>query len=233
MPDQSRCRNRINHAERRAFMNGELPVPHIAILDNDPITLRGLTAIIEDAGVGHVAWTETSNGQAVRRCLDPNDTTDLLLVDMYLGSQSGADVCSAIRTRTKAVALLAVTSFPVDQYERTAALAGAQGIVSKADIPAMLAAIRTTAAGGTWGRYFDTCDIAHIRMRHRPQRTLLSERETSVMNLMATGCSVRDAATQLGITESAVKTFLSRAKAKLNASTLRRAVAIWTGEADA
>lgn len=205
----------------------------IAILDNDPFTLEGLEMILGNETGIRVLWTSCAPTETVSRCLDPETRPDVLLMDMSLGEkESGAWVCRRIRKRTSAVPILAMTAFSLDYYIKDASLSGAQGIVAKTDRAGMRHAIRTIASGGTWGPMFDTTTIAHIRLENQPTRKLLTGRESEAMNLAATGLRLRDVATRMNVSESTVKTLIAKAKSKLGATSLREAVAIWTGEAD-
>lgn len=205
----------------------------IAILDNDPFTVQGLSAIVESVGGMRVAWTSQSADEAIRCCLAVDTRPDLLLTDMSLGNGwSGADVCMRIRRRLGTMPILTITAFPVGFYARDAALAGAQGIVSKTDRGAILNALRTVLLGGTWGDLFDNASIAHIRAMNQSEHALLSAKETTVMNLLSRGLSVDDIAERMQVSASTVKSFISRAKRKLGAASLREAVAMWTGDAN-
>ena len=206
----------------------------IAILDNDPFTLEGLKTILGAEPEIRVAWTSSSPSETVSRCLDRASRPDMLLLDMSLGEKdSGASVCRRIRKNTSAVPVLAMTAFSLDYYVKDAALSGAQGIVAKTNREGMRHAIRTITSGGTWGPMFDTTTIAHIRLKNQPMRKLLTGRESEAMNLAATGLRLRDVATRMSVSESTVKTLIANARSKLGASSLREAVAVWTGERDA
>ena len=205
----------------------------IVLLDDDPFALESMALIIDSFPDCRVLWRTQDAKQAIDCCLTPSDRPDVLLLDMSLGlGWSGVDVCASIRRRTDAVPVLAITSFPVHRYSKTAALAGAQGIVSKSDRTQMASALRTVANGGTWGDMFDNALISHIRLRQQPQQAMLSQKESTVMNMLVTGSSVSDVAETMQCSESTVKSFLSRAKKKLGASTLRKAIALWTGESN-
>ena len=206
----------------------------IAILDDDPFALESLAAVLDGMEGFHVAWTSRLAKETVERCLAPDARPDVLLLDMSLGTgSSGAAVCRRIRSATASVPILAMTSFALSYYRKDAAISGAQGVISKTDREGMTHALRTVAAGGTWGEMFDTSPIAHIRMRERQPKQPLSEREIDIMNLLAAGRSINDIAIRLDVSASTVKTLTSRAKRKLGAVSLREAVAIWMGEADA
>ena len=123
----------------------------VAAVDNDTMALLALRGIVPQLLPGaRWLWGVGSASEAVDRALDPETRPRLLLVDMSLDDGTGVGVVRRIRERTDRVAMLAVTAFDVRTYAARAAQAGAQGIVSKADVPAMSAALRTVAAGGTY-----------------------------------------------------------------------------------
>jgi DNA-binding NarL/FixJ family response regulator len=206
---------------------------HIALLDNDPITLYGLSSIIRQAGIGKIMWGLQSGHEAVVRCLGKDERPDLLMVDMSMEGVTGVDVCMQVRRKTASVPLLAMTSFSTAHYARRAAEAGAQGMVSKSDEHALIKAMRTVMGGGVWGEGFEPAATAHIRVKnhHDEPRFLLSDREIEAMNLLAKGCSTARTAELMQVSQSSVKSFVARAREKLNAKTMREAIALWTGEA--
>lgn len=124
----------------------------VAAVDNDRMALLALKAIVPQLLPGaRWLWGAQTADEAVARALDPETRPKLLLVDMSLGESTGVEVCRRIRLRTDRVALLAVTAFQTHDYADRVAEAGAQGIVSKADMPRLMQAVRTVAAGGVYG----------------------------------------------------------------------------------
>ncbi|RSX55295.1 response regulator transcription factor [Bifidobacterium samirii] len=123
----------------------------VAAVDNDRMATIALQGILPQLLPGaRWLWSAATADEAVRTALAPDTRPDLLLVDMSLGESTGISVCRRIRSRTNRVPMLAITAFSVDTYADRAATAGAQGIVSKADIPLLARALRTIAAGRTF-----------------------------------------------------------------------------------
>lgn len=123
----------------------------VAAVDNDRMALLALKGILPQLLPGaRWVWEARTADEAVRMALDPQTRPKLLLVDMSLGETTGVSVCRAVRTRTDRVLMLAVTAFATSDYADRVAAAGAQGIVSKADVPRLAAALRTVAAGGVY-----------------------------------------------------------------------------------
>lgn len=123
----------------------------VAAVDNDRMALLALRGILPQLLPGaRWTWGVQTADEAVAAALDPDTRPRLLLVDMSLGESTGVAVCRRIRMRTDRVLLLAITAFSTATYADLVAEAGAQGIVAKADVPRLAAALRTVAAGGTY-----------------------------------------------------------------------------------
>ncbi|PLS30890.1 two component transcriptional regulator, LuxR family [Bifidobacterium margollesii] len=123
----------------------------VAAVDNDTMALLALQGILPQLLPGaRWLWGVGSASEAVDRALDPETRPRLLLVDMSLDDGTGIGVVRRIRERTDRVAMLAVTAFDVSTYAARAAQAGAQGIVSKANMSSLATALRTVATGGTY-----------------------------------------------------------------------------------
>ena len=203
----------------------------IALLDNDPITVAGLSGMLLHKGFGSLIWTDCDAKSALRRCFDPQSRPTLLIVDMSMKPLSGTDVCRRLRRRLVTPSVLIITSFDIVQYAQEAVAAGAQGIVSKTDFDSISDAIRTVSFGGTWGMGFETAKMAHMRIsRLSNEYALVSGREAEVLDLLSQGLSVKDLASMMKITEASAKSYVLRARHKLHAATLRELVAKWTGE---
>lgn len=212
-------------------MNRITEQPTIALLDNDPITLDGLSHLVEREQLGAVIWATSSARQAIRDCCDPSSRPDLLITDMSMRPISGREVCLKIRRRLAHPAILAITSFPLTVYAQEASIAGAQGIVSKADAATLANAARVISAGGTWGSGFEPAALAHVRLASQTKdANALSARESEAVNLLSQGYSIVVVAARMNVTESAVKSYIARAKAKLGAASLRSLIATWTGD---
>lgn len=98
----------------------------------------------------------------------------------------------------------------------------------------IIEAIRTVAAGGTWGEGFQTAAAAHERLSGQriPRQFLLSDREAETMNLCSRGLDTAQIATDMQVSVSTAKTYLTRAVHKLGIASRGQAVALWTGASE-
>lgn len=128
---------------------------------------------------------------------------DVLLSDIQLdGHAEGLAIVDAARGGRPAVLLL--SGFEQASLVRAALERGAAGFLSKAaDVPEILAAIRTVAAGGT---VFTAAALQQSRTaRRRP-----SDRELQVIALVVAGATNAEVAAALGLSEKTVESHLRR-----------------------
>lgn len=218
-----------------------------AVVDNDRMALLALKGILPQLlPSSRWMWGVQTAQEAIRKALDPQTRPRLLLVDMSLGETTGIGVCRSIRQRDDRIALLAVTAFSTETYAERAAQAGAQGIVSKADIPQLASALRAVASGGTFSP-MPTVSFLPVQQAHaalvgnrttdkhddssdddaRQPFPKLGAKEAETLHLLSRGLTYEQIAAQWGVTTSTVRTHAHRAVEKLGAHSLAHAMALW------
>lgn len=101
----------------------------VLLVDDSALALQGLKTILEEHRnivIVGTARTPDDAITAVRRC-EPN----VVLLDVYVGSASGIDLCESIRRTFPHIAILFLTAYPDTAFLRSAIHAGAQGYVLK------------------------------------------------------------------------------------------------------
>ena len=207
-------------------------VTTIAIVENDAITRRALANWITGLSDFAVLWEADTGLKALQLSCGDERWPDVMLVDMSLGDMPGTSVCRRVRATTAGCPLLAMTSFPIERYEREVADAGAQGIVLKSQTDRFRRALEAVIAGGTYPEtgavVFDTCEAAHNRIRgHAVPRPILSSQEAAVLDLLIDGHSYDEIGRMLHVKAVTVRTYMARAEAKLQASTQAQAAVRW------
>lgn len=207
----------------------------VAVVDNDPLTLKLLVQILPRGVPGlQVIWYTQSGGEAARKCTNADLAPDLLMLDMSLNDgESGLSVCRLIRSNTASVPILGITSYSLEHYAAKLAEAGAQGLCTKSETSMIALAIERIRRGGTFssvaGVQFDTAARAHERLAQAEaaKEPRLSIREAQILDLLSQGRKYSQIAEEFGVAESSIRTQSHRAVKKLNASTLSQAIAIW------
>ncbi len=154
---------------------------------------------------------------------------DVVLLDFDLGDEQGSQFLPAARDIGYAGRILLVTA-GMNPVQSSAALkAGASGIFLKHNSPSALAnAIRQVAKGELWvdpkliHEMADGLPKAEERGPHRP----FTQREQTVLRGLFEGLTNKEIATQIGISEGAVKATLQQLFQKTNVRTRSQLVRI-------
>ncbi|MEQ0564004.1 response regulator transcription factor [Amycolatopsis sp. NEAU-NG30] len=146
-------------------------------------------------------------------------TPSVVVLDRAVLNAEGVTVAGDIArcARRPAVVLLADAYRPRDIVP--AAKAGVRGyVVDGSGGCAWAPVVRAVAAGGGWlapAAAGELLDAFRARNPDR-QRIPLTDRELSVLRLVAQGCSNLEVATRLGLSQSTIKTHVSRMLSRLD-----------------
>ena len=146
---------------------------------------------------------------------------DIVLMDIRMPELDGLEATRRILAADPTARVLILTTFNLDEYVYQALQAGASGFVLKDDPPEQLiSAVRTIAAGDALlSPAVTKTVIRHFARLHRdppppPVRTL-TPRELNVLKLLARGLSNAEIGRELFISETTVKTHVTRVLQKL------------------
>jgi DNA-binding NarL/FixJ family response regulator len=187
----------------------------LLLVDDHGIVREGLRALLDD-GEEFVIVGEAGNGdeacEAVRR-LQP----DIVLMDLKMPGMAASDAIRVIRATTPNVKVIALTSYAEDGQVREIMAAGAAGYILKDVTRAdFVTALRTVANGQTWLHPLAQRSLVEqLRNRQADPIALLTQRERSVLDLIARGMSNRQIGDELHLTEGTVKGYVSTILAKL------------------
>ena len=196
----------------------------LMIADDHPVVRDGLRGIFEASGEFDVI-AEASNGrEAVDRAAALNP--DVVLMDLRMPLLDGVSAIRELSRRGVASRVLVLTTYDTDGDVLPVVEAGATGYLLKDAPPDEL--LRGARAAARGESVLAPSVAARLLGQVRePAREPLSQRELDVLGLIARGCSNREAAAKLYISEATVKTHLLHLYAKLGVSD--RAAAVATG----
>jgi DNA-binding NarL/FixJ family response regulator len=144
---------------------------------------------------------------------------DVAILDLAMPEMNGLAATKAIKHVVPQVRVVALTRHADDAYVQELLSAGASGYVLKqSPIEELLKAIRAVAAGE---RYLDSTLVARnakaylSRYSSEPSRPPITDREASVLRLMAIGHSNKEIATALDIAVKTVEVHKANAMRKL------------------
>jgi DNA-binding NarL/FixJ family response regulator len=198
----------------------------ILLVEDQTLMRQGLKTILDLEAGFKVVGAANDGEMGVRLALELRP--DIILMDVQLPGQNGVESTAAICAAWPEAKVIILTTFDRDDYIFHGIQAGAFGYLLK-DTPAdnLIETIRRVNAG----EIFIQPQIASRALRElaRPQTnplTPLSEREREVLVLIAQGCSNREIAERLIITEGTVKTHVSNIMGKLQAENRTQAANI-------
>jgi len=192
------------------------------LLADDHVTMRHGLKLLIDSQADMKVVSEASDGRAAVQnavALKP----DVVVMDISMPGMNGLEATRALKQQRPAVAIVALTRHGDDAYVQELLRAGVSGYVLKQSAPTeLLQAIRAAAAGG---QYLDSTLTARVTARvlgradrvNRPAATL-SDRESDVLRLIASGYSNKEIAGQLSLSVKTVEAHKANAMRKLGLS---------------
>lgn len=185
----------------------------VLLVDNHPLVLDGLKAILET--YDHVMVVGAA--PSARIALDIARTTapDVVLMDINMPELNGLDAIELFKEQSPSARLLMLSMHDSREYISTSVMYGASGYILKdVSTEEILKAIETVAAGGT---FFSTgvSDVLLERGPHGQKNKALTTREQDILLLIAAGKSNKDVASTLDISARTVETHRKNIKRKL------------------
>lgn len=199
----------------------------VLLVDDQSIVREGLSSLLQTHPDLEIVG-EAENGKvAVERSLVLRP--DVVLMDIRMPIMDGIAAIRVLAKEAPEIKILVLTTFDDDQYVSQAMAWGAQGYLLKDTPSADLAqAIRSIHQGYTQlgpGLFAKTMSPSHpvtndsnaeLPATIPPELAELTAREKEVLQLIATGYSNREIATELYITERTVKNHVNSILRSLN-----------------
>lgn len=187
----------------------------VLLIDNHPLVLDGLRAVLETYEHLAVVGTAVSAMAGIDAAVAARP--DVVLMDINMPQINGIDALELFKEKQLSARVLMLSMHDSREYISTSVMYGAAGYILK-DVATeeIVAAIETVAAGGI---YFSS-GVRDVLMEGSSGRLkALTTREQEVLLLIARGKSNRDAALALDIAERTMETHRKNIKRKLDIAT--------------
>ncbi len=204
----------------------------VVVVDDEPLVRMGIRAVLErQAGIEVLA--EASNGlealQVCRAC-----APDVVLMDIRMPVLDGVAATERLLAEARPPRVVVLTTFDVDEQVYAALRAGASGFLTKDSPPEQVAdAVRGAARGDTLlSPRITRRLIASFTRQPAPQSGVperlreLTVRELDVLTAIARGLSNAAIAGELFLSETTVKSHITRIFAKLGLADRAQAVIV-------
>lgn len=193
----------------------------VVLVDDHPLLRQAVASMIgsqDDLDV----MAEAGSIAEARVALNP--LPDVLVVDVSLPDGSGLDLVREVRGRTHQIGIVVLTMHDDDDVVIAALDAGASGLVLKSAPSADIVAAVRRAIDAPLNFHAEGLGRALRASRNKPARPVLTPRESEVLQLLADGLSVGAIGRRLYLSESTVKTHITKIYDKLGARNRASAV---------
>lgn len=200
----------------------------LAIVDESEFLRLGLQLAIETSGdievIGDFAPGEET--VAEMEWLRP----DVILLNMRWPATEGLAACREIREAVPSTKVVMLSSTECEEEILASIMAGASGhVFTNASKEELVRTIRVAASGGS---YFDRSVTESVLGRLRelngesvPVADQLTERELSILALMAEGCGNGEIGVRLNLATSTVRNNITQIRSKLNMDSRSKMIA--------
>ncbi|MFN3964381.1 MAG: response regulator [Silanimonas lenta] len=191
------------------------PRTRIALADDQALVLKGLSALLLE--LGFEIALESPDAERLLAAL-PQRPVDVIVSDIRMPGLGGIGLVQQLRERGDATPVILLTTFDDSALMLAAIEAGAQGFLLKDAAPEDLQdAIARVARGETLLQPVSLGPVRALIPGQAPgPRTHLTEREASILKLVAGGYSNKEIGRVLHLSEGTVKNYISDLLVKLD-----------------
>jgi DNA-binding NarL/FixJ family response regulator len=191
----------------------------LLLCDDHAMFRQGLKGLLEIEDDVRVIGEAATGREAIRYALETRP--DIIVMDIQMPELDGVRATQAILGEFPEAKVIILTMYRQDRYVFEAIKAGARGYMLKdADSSELIGAIRRVAEGETLlGAEMAASILDEFKKvkEELPSETVseLTEREATILRLLAHGCSNQQIADKLGVSEKTVRNRLSEIFSKL------------------
>jgi len=201
----------------------------VMLVDDQNLVRSGVRSLLELADHIEVI-AEASDGEQALMILAELQP-DVMLLDMRMPVKSGLDVLRESKQLEQQPPTIILTTFDDDELVLAGIRAGARGYLLKdVSLEQLVEGIETVAAGGSivkpafTERLMEGLTGMHTGFDSLEQPDPLTNRETEILRLMASGFSNKEIASSLEVAEGTVKNHVSSILSKMGVRDRTRAV---------
>jgi two-component system invasion response regulator UvrY len=188
----------------------------ILLVDDHVVVREGLKQIVADIPDLFVAGEAGTAQEALQKAL--SEKYDLIILDITMPGASGLDILKDLTTQKPGSKILVLSMHPEERYALRVLKAGAMGYVTKDRAPTeLIEAVQTVLQGRRYvgPSLAEKLATDKVFTDERPAYMVLSDREYSVMLMIASGKTMTDIAKELSLSIKTVSSYRRRILVKM------------------
>lgn len=195
------------------------------LLADDHALIRDGIKLVFESYTQTADFFETNNYPDTLESVNNNPDLDLIMIDLFMPGSSGTDGINLIRQSAPCTPIIVLSSSEEIDHVKTALKLGANGYIPKSSSnEILLSAINLVMAGGIYIPAQILNEAVDTSAVEKTLSSLLTDRQTQVLELMAQGKTNKAIAKIMNITDNTVKSHISIIFTHLNATNRTQAV---------
>jgi two-component system, NarL family, invasion response regulator UvrY len=189
---------------------------NILIADDHAALRKGVIQILREE-LPDARFGEASTTSETLDCLYRQEW-DVLILDIFMPGRGGLETLDFLRREYPNMPVLVLSSAPEEQMALRILKLGANGYLNKQAAPEeLVTAVKKVFSGGEYVSPRTAERLAvDIGRKERAPIEKLSDREFTVLQLLAAGKSIKEIASELSLNAKTVSTYHARIRHKLN-----------------
>lgn len=192
----------------------------ILIADDHPIIRKGLSQIIKDEPDMEVIAEVSDGFEALEKLR--NHKFDIAILDISMPKKTGVEILEQLKLEKVKTRILILSVYSEEQYALRVIRTGAKGYLTKESAPdELVKAIRKIIDGETYiSSIIAEKVLSDLIVDNKKVHETLSNREYSVMLMIAKGMTLKEMSYQLNINIKTISTYRKRImdKMKMNSN---------------
>jgi len=186
------------------------------IIDDHAIVRKGLSQLLKEEFADAEIAEATDDNEVYQKT--KNNIWDVILLDISMPGRNGMDILKQLRSENIKAPILVLSMHQEEIYGPRVLKAGANGFLNKESATEeLIAAVHRVLAGRKYispalaEKLADGLNMPNDRSAH----DLLSDREMQVTQMLASGRTVSEIATELSLSVNTISTYRNRILEKL------------------
>jgi DNA-binding NarL/FixJ family response regulator len=197
----------------------------VSVIEDDQHYREGLEQLIEGSDYFRLLHSYRSAEEAISHIVQ--NPPVIAIVDIKLPGKSGVQLISYIKQQRPEILCMVCSFYDDDEFIFNALKSGATGYILKDSMPKQIIdSLKELYQGGApMSRFIAKRVISSFQQKPElPRLTELTERENEILQLVATGLVVKEAAVQLNLSAHTVTKHLKNIYTKLHVNNRVEAV---------